>query len=349
MSRHAVTEIKHALSDPTRVLEALGLMGEGRARMRQSGGWLIRCPVHEDGTPSCSVQQRDGVLLWKCHGCDASGDVLHLIALTRGLKVERDFKMVLLEGAKLGGLWQLVEELQAGTDRQRDERMPEPEPVLPPAPVEPPREWPPREEIDALWSSCVPTCEDDVVATHLRARSLDPEVIDARDLARALPARGALPRWAVCQGGSWREVGYKLIIPMFDVTGDMRGVRCWRVVDGDGPKRRPPFGHKASELVMGDSFARAMLRGEFAPYRVVIVEGEPDFLTRASVANDPHMATIGIINGSWTDAFAHRLPMGARVVIRTHEDKAGDRYAQEIARSVRRRCFVWRSQSTESA
>src|SRR5262249_24589607 len=110
-----------------------------------------------------------------------------------------------------------------------------------------------------------------------------------------------------------------------DAAGDMRSVRCWRVVDGDGPKRRPPFGHKASELVMVDGFGRSMLRGEVAPYRVVIVEGEPDFMTRASIATDPHLATVGGISAAWTTASAQRFPVGARGASGTQEDKAGDR------------------------
>jgi hypothetical protein len=339
MADQDVTEIKYALSDPTRVLEALGMMGQGKARLRQAGGWSVRCPVHEDGTPSCSVQQRDGVILWKCHGCQASGDVLHLVAFANNLNIDTNFKAVLAEAARLAGLWHIVDKL-AGREPVG------PRPVPPPPPVaEPPREWPPREEVAALWSACVPTADDVDVASYLRARSLNPDVIDGRELARALPERAALPRWAVCAGGSWRTVGYKLVIPMFDANGEMRSVRVARVVDGDGPKRRPPFGHKASELVMVDLFGRAMLRSEFKPYRVVIVEGEPDFLSRASVMNDAHGCTLGVVSGSWTPAFAARIPLAGRVALRTDVDEAGDRYAAEIEASLKRRAFVWRRQA----
>ena len=337
MSDTDVAEIKYALSDPTRVLEALGMMGQGKARARQAGGWSVRCPVHEDNSPSCSVQQREGVILWKCHACGATGDVLTLVAVANNLKLDTQFKAVLAAAARLAGLWHLVDKLEG-----REPRGPQPVFVPPPVVVEPPREWPPQAEVDALWSSCTPTIDDADVAGYLRGRSLDPDVIDSGNLARALPRRGALPRWTACRGGGWRDAGYKLVIPVYDSTGTMRSVRVARVVDGDGPKRLPPFGHKASELVMADAFGLAMLRGEIKPYRATLIEGEPDFLTRAIVSNDPHGCTLGIVSGSWTKAFAERLPVGCRVAIRTHVDDAGDRYAKEIEDTLRRRAFIWR-------
>jgi hypothetical protein len=131
-------------------------------------------------------------------------------------------------------------------------------------------------------------------------------------------------------------------MPVFDSSGVMRSVRVARIGDGDGPKRLPPGGHKASELVLADIFGRAMLRGEVKPYRVTIVEGEPDMLSRASVTNDPHGCVLGIVSGSWTRAFAERIPLAARVAIRTHVDEAGERYAQEIESTLRRRAFLSR-------
>jgi len=350
VSDQDVGDIKRALSDPTRVLEGLGIMGEGKARSRQAGGWLIRCPVHQDATPSCSVQQRGGVLLWKCHGCDAGGDVLSLIAAVRGWKIESQFKSVLLEAARLGGLWYLVDKLEGRVPREE-------RPAAPPAPAaepEPPREWPAQQDVEALWQACEPVCDDTVVADHLRARSLNPDVVAAKDLARVLPLdrNCALPKWASYWGGDkvrgpWTRTGHRLIVPMYDYLGQMRSVRAWRVIDGESPKRLPPGGHKASEMVMCDAFALQMLRTfgssePYKPYRLVIVEGEPDFLSRAIVTNDPHTAVVGIVSGSWTKTIASRVPFGCRVAIRTDVDKAGERYAVEIEDTLRRSAFLSR-------
>lgn len=342
-----VPEIKAALSDPTRVLEALGIMGEGRARQRQASGWLIRCPVHADRSPSCSVQNRGGELLWNCHACGAGGDVLSLIAAVRGISLSgRGFIDAMTEAARLGGLWHIVDELE-GRANDADRRPAPPPPARPQPPPEPERTWPDKAEVDALWNVCGPVSENEAATEYLAGRGIDATQVDALDLGRVLPARGALPRWASYRGAAavsstWRELGYLLIVPMFDPEGSMRSVRAWRVVAGEGPKRLPPSGCKASGLVMADTFGRAMLRGERAPERVVIVEGEPDHVVRCIVTRDPRTAVLGIVSGSWSAAFASKLPQGARVDIRTDADDAGDRYAAEIVASVKRRCIPYR-------
>jgi len=100
-------------------------------------------------------------------------------------------------------------------------------------------------------------------------------------------------------------------------------------------------------MVMADEMGRAMLAGHRAPSTIVIVEGEPDFLSRCMVTGDPDVAVLGIVSGSWSQAMADRLPVGARVVIRTDTDQAGDRYAAEIAATLMRRCFVYRGGGSE--
>lgn len=340
-------EVRRALCDVRRLLEQLGLFGEGREHLRQGGGgWLVRCPWHDERTPSCSVRLGpDGTIAVKCHACDHGGDALSLIAAARGLDLRADFRAVLAEGARLGRLWHVVDALEG---RQPREAAPAPRPA-PRTPVDaPPREWPPVAEVEALWRACGPVEADAEVTEHLRGRSIDPAMVDALEIARALPAQGALPRWARYRGAaaearSWRELGYRLIVPMFDARGGLRSVRAWRVMPGDGPKRLPPGGHKASELVMADDFARAMLAGTRAPEDVVVVEGEPDFVARCLVTHGPRAAIVGIVSGSWTRALAERLPVGCRVAVRTDHDQAGDRYAAEIIATLKRRCFPFRS------
>ncbi|WP_308402416.1 CHC2 zinc finger domain-containing protein [Streptomyces sp. TBY4] len=38
---------------------------------------MVACPLHEDRTPSCSVDENKG--LWKCHSCGQGGDSYTLI------------------------------------------------------------------------------------------------------------------------------------------------------------------------------------------------------------------------------------------------------------------------------
>jgi hypothetical protein len=74
---------------------------------------------------------------------------------------------------------------------------------------------------------------------------------------------------------------------------------------------------------------------------VLVVEGEPDFVT--AVLRWPWFAVFGLISGSWGPDFAARIPFGSEVVVMTHHDPAGDKYAEIVHRSVRGRAQVIRS------
>jgi DNA primase len=118
---HART-VRLALTDVVRVCSALGLLSGGpRSFQRQARGVTIRCPWHEERTPSCSVRVAgDGTIAAHCFGCDRGGDVLSLIAQVRGLELERDFREVLRIGAEFAGLWSVAGELAADDARRAD-------------------------------------------------------------------------------------------------------------------------------------------------------------------------------------------------------------------------------------
>lgn len=337
-------EIKRALCDVRRLCDALGLTARDRKFMKQAGGLIVLCPEHTEDTPSCSVQLRHGVILWNCHGCSAGGDAIALVAAARGMSLRgAGFREVLIESARIAGLWAVVHALESSDDRTAIASPP----LAKAAPAreeasEPPRVYP--EDAGAFWDCLGGFATEELVSSYLRSRAIDPELVEAKDLARVIPDHGALPPWARYRGQSWRETGHMIIVPMFDASGAIRSVRAWRCTDGDSPKRLPPGGHKASELVMADQWALAWLRGQRQPERVVIAEGEPDFMTWAVRLNDPATATIGIISGSWHAALANRFPIGCRVDVRVDHDEAGERYFREIESGLRRRCFVFRSQ-----
>lgn len=333
-------EVKFSLNDPTRALSALGLLGDRKSFLRQAGGFLIRCPVHQEKTPSCSVQLRSGVLLWKCHGCDASGDVLDLVAAVHGLTMRGDdFRQVLIHAAALAGLHGIVHELETGSAPvERKPIAPRPEPA-----PEPEREYPPVAEVTALLDACVSVTADAEVSAWLTSRKLKPKTIERADAVFALPKDATIAGWASYRGQTWAQTGHRLIIPMHDAAGIVRSVRAGRVVEGDSPKRLPPAGCRASGTVMACAIAVGMLRGTFAPELVTISEGEPDWLSW--VEEPGTYARIGITNGGWSDDIANRIPNGTRVAIRTDNDTAGDRYAAAIVKSLRGRCPLKRSQS----
>jgi DNA primase len=335
-SDHA-REIRYALTDVRRVCETLGLLAARGSFVRQHGGLIIRCPWHDDRSPSCSVRLgADGTIAIRCHACGATGDVLSLVAAARDLSIRTDFRQVLHEAASMAGLWDIVRELDSGAPSPpRAAARPAPAPI-------PDRDYPPKNEVDALWSACTPVAGDPEAASVLAQRALDPELVDGDHLARAIPLDAALPRWAAYRGRPWIDTGHRLLVPMWDPSGELRTVRAWRVTAGDSPKRLPPGGYKAAGVVMADALGLAMLRGTADLRRIVVTEGESDFLTWAIRPKRVPTAVVGIVSGSFSPALAERFPFGALVIVRTDRDEAGDRYARELQHGLRRRCFLRR-------
>ncbi len=324
-------EVKYALTDVRRVCEETGLITDRASFMRQAAGVIVRCPWHEERTPSCSVRLLNGQIAVKCHGCGTGGDVLSLIAASRGLSTARDFREVLRAGAEMAGLWDIVSELD-GTAAATDRPV---RPAFVAPPPEPEREYPAADDVRALLAACVPVTEDDEVAAYLTGRAVDPELVAADGLALAIPAGSRLlgRTWGY-KGRSWAETGHRLLLPVRDVLGDVRSVRAWRVTDGESPKRLPPAGYKASGLVLASPMAVAILSGRRPAERVLIVEGESDFLVAATWRLSRPTAVIGVQSGSWTPAFGARFRPGTEVLIWTDRDRAGDGYADEITRSL---------------
>lgn len=223
-------------------------------------------------------------------------------------------------------------------------------PVAPPPPLP---AYPPAREVEALWSRALPVLADGEVQEWLRGRALDPDAVELWDLARALPRSLAVPAWAAVGSASWIESNHRLLLRLFDADGCHSSLRA-RFVGTGVPKLKSlaPTGFSTSGLVLACPATVQLLRGDDLGWcdrvDVVVVEGEPDFLTRASRQSDADVGgpfTLGIGSGSWTPRHAARIPSSARVVIRTHDDDAGDRYAAAVAQSLAGRCRVLRPRS----
>lgn len=327
-------EVRSVLTDPHALCGAIGWLERSK---RQSRGVLIRCPKHGEKNPSCSVTTGpDGTVRVRCFGCDWSGDALEMVALAFGLSTRTQFREVLAIGAELGGHHGLASEIRDGAPSER--RQPVPRPAAQPEP-----EYPDETSVAALWGACSPVDTDGLAVRVLRARGIDHEVLAGLGLARVIGFgfdRSLLPGWARYGSRSWVETGHTMIVPAFDSTGKMRSVRAWRTTEDDAtPKRLPPKGHRASELVQANRPALMMLRRAYCPATLAIVEGEPDFITAAT---NPRLfvadAVIGIGSGSWTEDFARRVPSRTRVIVSTHADEAGDRYADHILETLGDRC-----------
>lgn len=326
-------EVRYGLTDASKLCAALGLTDGAK---RQSGGLLIRCPVHGDRTPSCSVTPGpDGTLRVRCFACDWSTDALGLIAAVRGwsLRVADDFRETLAEGANIAGLLSLEAEIRDGRPVPDRPRVPPPKPR-----PEPP--YPSVDEVNDLWRHAALPGDDAESSRYLVGRKIDPIAVGERGLARAI--RSPLPPWATYGAKNWIDTGHRLVVRAFDAHGVARGVRAIQVRTNEPPKRLPPAGRKAKGLALVNRAACDVLRGATCG-RVVIVEGEPDFLSWGVLTEEP---LIGLVSGAWNDSFAAAIPRDCRVILRTHEDEAGERYAQEVAESLAgKRCTIRRSTS----
>ena len=273
-------EVRRALASVADVCAYLGI----EKSKTEHGKWI--CPQHGGG--SLSLRVKGGTIQARCFGCDFAGDALSLIAAARGLDVQRDFPEVLLEGARIGGLWPLVDELEKGREGGTVSRAALPVQRSTPAPRAKPLEhveevlYPDVGAVAALWAASSAVQDDAEVCVLLEGRALSPAEVDTFALARVLPPSPTpLPRWAGFKSGrSWRDAGYRLIVPLYDASGTMRSFRAWRVGEGEGPKRVLPTGCKSAGLVFACPFAVALLEagshvaGMPSKLRLVIAEGD---------------------------------------------------------------------------
>jgi hypothetical protein len=314
--------VKVALANPYKLASALGLVNERSER--QARGIIVNCPSHEDrGRPNCSITiGPDGTSRVKCHACGFTGDALTLVAVVHGLDMSKEFKRTLCVAAELAGQDELAAEIADG--RPRPDRIHIPEPRQLPVP-----EWPAK--VQEFWDSCETVDSDAVSCRLLGSRGLSTDRIKALNLARVLPRSGQLPGWAHYGRRNWRDTSNRIVIRSWDHDGALRSVRAWRVTAGDSPKRLPPAGCRSAGLVLADRLGWKLLTGESVPSVLWIVEGEPDWLAATLAAPGGH-AVWGIGSGSWTAGFAEKARLVSRVMVATHPDEAGDRYAVGVIR-----------------
>ncbi len=321
----AARTIRYALTDPYALVSKLRLTQKAK---RQPRGVIICCPAHPDRNPSCSVSLGpDGTIRVRCFSCGWTADAIGLVAKAHRLSTRgRDFPAALAIAADAAGLLQLASELSNGKPTTKLPDVPKPRVLAPTA-------YPDPKLIRHVWAQAGPIAQDPSVFSYLqRILKRDPSNLPAR----ALPTTAELPRWAAYAGRSWLSTGHRLLVPTFDSNGVWRSLRARRV-DGDQntPKCLPPAGHRAEGLALANKPAVLMLRGRLAPDRIVISEGETDWLTWASRNEYP---VLSLLSGTWNQNFADRIPDGCTVVIRTDPDEAGERYRQLVGRSLSQRC-----------
>lgn len=332
--------------------------------VRQSGNSppsIFGCPACGASTRHSKARDRRGAVGirganngWRCFQCDASGDGVDLVAFELCDSKYKDLRddqkaVVRAKLAALTGLGKGGAAVRAAKPRK---------PIA--AVAAPIRSYLPLEQASAFWSSCRPVVDARYTHAYLLSRGLDPTKVSDADIARALPLAGydgvEIPGWAVFGRSCWRKLGYHLIVPLRDANGvicsfiarNVHGAQRPRFGDDPIPKSIPPKGFARGGLVAACPLALQLLTTGATPswwsrgaqLRVVITEGEVDYLAWATACSDADAhahATFGIVSGSWTADHASRVPDGCTVVIATDCDPEGDRYATKIADTFARR------------
>lgn len=317
-------------------LRARGWRGVAPALGIQWHSERIPCPIHGGSSANFTLDESDGRLTYICASHCGSGDVLSLIQHLNG----GGFQNALRMAADVAGV--VLDDGSERSDTEREEMRRQREAYAEAVKNRPPERAKPQpdpRQSATLWDRAEPVTNHKEISNYLASRAIDPKRVSELDLARVIPENSPLPGWATYKGRSWSETGHRLILQTFNARGEFVGLRAWRVGgDEDSPKRLPQAGYSARGLVLANRQATEMLRTQ-AIGELCVLEGEPDWMVHA--LRNRYAAT-GITSGSWTQAMADRIPFGSSVVIRTHCDEAGDKYADHVRKTLRDRVQVWR-------
>ena len=352
------------------VAAALGLEQDraGRALRPCPGCGAERRGSRDPRGPVGLTPDRGG---WRCFRCGAGGDGLDLVATRLFAGRLRDLAPENVQDVRD---WYAEHGWGSTGTTSESASPPSSVPATTTTAAPPPLSEiarPPADEVAELWNACGDVADDGDVSAWLAYRGLDPVKVSDLDLARSLPRTGLFPSWARCAGRPW-SAGWRCIFPVYDATGALASLRarwCRLLAIDDAPARqldRPPEElpsvksaaaaagpGSASGLVLADGLLRQLLQSgemplwwpEKAPFRIVFVEGEPDFLTwatRHGDAAETAPAVLGLWSGAWTSVLAARIPTGCRILLRTDLDASGHQYATRVARDLADRCEVRR-------
>lgn len=308
---------------------------------------------------------------WKCWQCETSGDALDLVAFQLGGARYRDLSDHGKSDVREWCCRWLGLDSVGPSTASRSPALASPRAVPAPiaAAVPPdaaPATFPPLPEVAALWLKCSKRVDEDAAcSSYLRGRGLDTIAIADLELAVAIKPGEPLAGWARLGRMPWSLSRHRCLVKLFDCKGVARSVIA-RSLDRKAERKSvAPRGHTRAGLVMACSIGKRLLRHGTHPsawpsepcdgvpfdsprawwpaeqrLTVVICEGEIDFLawaTQPSEAAEHAHATLGIVQGSWSDAIAARIPDGSRIVLAQDLDEVGDKYARRVAETLRGR------------
>jgi len=257
-----------------------------------------------------------------CNSCHASGSTLELVMLAQySMTVEQS----LAQKCYLKNLREFFD----GKDFECKNRLIT-KPVV---------RYPPEAEVRAFCEAATGITKNKRVYDYLKSRGIDPAKVPARvsdptfDL-QTLTKVQAKYKGEITDRPWWMEKWLKshpLIVPLFNPQGKLvsfvgrTAYKNYKYI-----KTMVPTGFQTHNLYHISPKAMEWLKGKNIPEKIWVCEGEIDYLTVAQFG----APTIGVRNGQMDSL--QLLPWKAfqNVIIATHNDEAGNRYAQKIASFV---------------
>jgi hypothetical protein len=290
-----------ALQPIERVMNAL--QSAGLTPRRSGKGWSVRCPAHHDKSPSLQiVVGREGRVLLRCWAGCQTDDVL----------------------VQLGLKW---------TDLFSHPSYPSPGSRPTSSPRSP--SWS-AEAARKTWQLALDRARDDgaveadaEVYGYLAHRGLASSWESSAfgvlhpSLAAALPPQVRL----------WPQRGYRVLVPLFDLRGELMEVQARTIDRSTRPKTLFPRGGRSSGCCFACSRGREVLKGGGAAAAVLLGEGLTDFL--ALIITSP-VPTLAIPGTSVAAASVGEWARGRRVLLCLDADPAGDRGVKDAARAILR-------------
>jgi DNA primase len=284
-----VARIKDASVEEVKAAADMLAVVSARTQLRKAGARYVgRCPIHEERTPSFSVNAADK--LYYCFGCGAKGDLITFVRETEQL----DFATAVEWLADRFNVQLEYDETSPQQDarRRRRERL--------------------LELLDAaasfyeryLWDSQAGSAARD----YLAGRGLAEEICREYRLGLALGG-STLTRKALERGFTREELiaagllnrrgndyfSGRLLFPLADARGRILGFQARKLRDDDPLRAKyvnSPEGElfRKGDLLYGLDRARAAIAKQ---ERAVVVEGNTDVLALRQAGIDPVVASMG--------------------------------------------------------
>ena len=306
-NEHSISRVALQIGMKTKNGKNYGDCPACHASKRSTSGKGNRGPVN--------IFRADGGDYWKCFPCGAGGDTLDLVAYhLHGMKGSqvKDFKQI-KEFFEVKNF--ATEEVEVQMKKE---------------------EYPPSHDIinlrERLRTSTVCKLQHEHIDEFLVRRGINPrrllgcaifpDSFDYDALTNVKLSSGdMMPFWP----SSWAQ-RYPIMVPLFDLTLTMRSFQGRAINPREKPKSMCPAHYAQTGLFFANAQALEFLKSG-GHKTVWVVEGEMDYMTMSCHHDGP---VIGIKSGS-IEIFSnikHRKDV--TFILATHNDKAGDRYAEKI-------------------